>query len=125
MGGTGVNATGVDTKAFLQSIGLAESDPDVTAAYAEHGDDPGELVVRLANIVTKRKQAQQQAPKLSQIMSGGGGQSVAGVSPDTLKTEYEQLTKNIPPGEWGTQQRFDVKLAIRKKAKEAGVQSPV
>ena len=123
--GTRAQGTIVDTKAFLQSIGLTETDPDVTAAYAEHGDDPSELVVRLANIVTKRKQAQSQPPKPAQIMQGGGGTSVGAVTTESLLTEYNNLIKNLPQGEAGIPQMFAAKMSIRKKAAEAKVQPPV
>jgi hypothetical protein len=114
-----------DTTAWLKSVGLTDTDPDVVAAYRDHGDEPGQLAQQLLNITAKRQQVQQRPPNPAQVLSGGGGVTVSGVSRQSLQAEYDAQNKNIPRGEYAIKARGQLKDAIRKKARDAGIESPV
>ena len=123
--GTHQQVASPDTTAWLKSVGLTDTDPDVVAAYRDHGDEPGQLAQQLLNITAKRQQVQQRPANPAQVLSGGGGVTVSGVSKQSLQAEYDALNKTIPRGEYAIKARGQLKDAIRKKARDAGVESPV
>ncbi len=124
-GGTPTQAAGVDTATLVKAVGLDANSPEVLAAIRDHQDNLFEQYAAITNLAVKRQAAQQTPPNSAQIMSAGGGQPVPSVTVDSLTAEYQNLTKNIPPGEEGVRARLDAKIAIRKKAAEAQLQSPV
>jgi hypothetical protein len=109
-------------------VQLAELDansPEVLAAIRDHSHDPIAFKAALFDLRGKKQAAQQAPANPAQIMSGGGGQHVPPVTTDSLQAEYINLTKDLPPGEQGVRRRLDAKIAIRMKAAQAQVNSPV
>jgi len=124
-GGTQTQAAGDTFMAgFLKLAGLDANSAEVTSVFRDT-PNPMEQIARLTALAQERqKQAQPTSSNPAQVLGGSGGVSV-GVTSESLMAEYRNLTKNAPAGEHGIKQLFDAKLAIRKKAAEAGVKSPV
>jgi len=124
-GGTQTQAAGDTFMAgFLKLAGLDANSAEVTSVFRDT-PNPMEQIARLTALAQERqKQAQPASSNPAQVLGGSGGVSV-GVTSESLMAEYRNLTKNAPEGEYGIKQLFESKRAIRKKAAEAGVQSPV
>lgn len=124
-GGTPPQAAGDTFMAgFLKLAGLDANSAEVTSVFRDT-PNPMEQIARLTALAQERqKQAQPASSNPAQVLGGSGGVSV-GVTSESLMAEYRNLTKNAPEGEYGIKQLFEAKRAIRKKAAEAGVKSPV
>lgn len=121
--GSGVAVPGVEAQAVIKAMGYDMGGEEVTRVLREHPNDAVAQVNALANL---RVQAATQVrqPNPAQVMSAGSGQSI-GITTESLKADYDKLTEKLPRGVQGLQGRVDAKIAIQKKAREAGVQSPV
>ena len=111
-----------DHTALLATLGLDPNSPEVLGVVREGGDAASQ-VLKYANLAASKVKTQT-APNPAQQVPIGGGSS-ASVTTDALMKEYQELTKNIPVGQTGIQARFEAQLAIRKKAREAGVPEPI
>lgn len=105
------------TDEVLETLGLSPNDPRVSAIQREGAD-----ASRLLKLAVEQKRAAKQAPPPSAVMPAGGGVS-SSVTTDSLMAEYQQSISRIRRGD--AEPLFKAKLAIRKKAEEAGVPSPV
>jgi hypothetical protein len=122
--GTQTQAGSVDTATLVKQLGLDANSPEVLAAI-RGSDDIASQLATLASLAVKKRAAQQATPNPAQIMTGGGGHSVPPTTTASLQREYEEANQKIPRGANAIQARVNLKGAIRKRAQEAGVESPV
>lgn len=108
----------VDAHAVFAAMGYDPSGPEVTAALRSSSD----FVVQVATLAALKTKA---APANPATMQPAGGGTAPVVSASALEAEYRSMTAKLPGGQAGVKARFDAKIAIRKKAQEAGVPSPV
>lgn len=115
-------APNVDTQAVIAAMGFDPGGAEVTEVVRQYADPLAQIAALAAR---KQAQSQPKQPNPATLQPVGVGGGTPTVSQDALMREYREMTAKIPPGQQGVKARFDAKLAIRKKAAEAGVQSPV
>jgi len=123
MGGNQSQSAGDLTAVLLSPMGLLANDPEVIKIQRDEVD-PLQQVVKFANLAQQRQAAQATPPNPAIVASAGTGVTVS-TTTEALLAEYNNMTKNIPLGERGVDGRYAAKLAIRKKADEAGVMRPI
>ena len=120
--GTNPPAAGVDHTALLTSLGLDPNSAEVLNVVRTT-DDYTAQVASFAALAAQKKSKPAPAPNPAQQVPVGGGSSVT-VTTDSLFREYREQVKGLQ-GERHAQARFNLKKAIREKAAEADVPSPV
>lgn len=113
----------VDHSILITNLGLDANDPEVISVLREGGDELT-TITKYVSIAQARKQKPAPVPNPAQQAPASSGSSVT-ITQASLMQRFSDMTKNVPPGEAGVKARFDAKLAIRKEAAEAGIDSPV
>jgi len=112
----------VDHTALLTSLGLDPNSADVLNVIRTT-DDYTAQVANFAALAAQKKSKPAPAPNPAQQVPVGGGSSVT-VTTDSLFKEYREQVKGLQ-GERNAKARYELKLAIQKRAAEADVPSPV
>lgn len=123
VGGTTPQPASVDHTALLVSLGLDPNSAEVLGVIRAT-DDYTAQVAQFAALAAQKKSKPAPQPNPAQQVPVGGGSSLALTTSD-LDKEYREAIKGIPLGQKGYDRRWQQILAIRKKAEEAGVESPV
>lgn len=123
-GGSPTQPAVIDHTALLDNLGLDPNSPEVLA-IVRAGGDLSQQVIAFGNLAAQKRAKPQPQPNPAQQVPTGGGLPTGSVTSDSLMRKYQELTKNVPPGQAGIQARQSAKYAIRKEADEAGVASPV
>lgn len=115
-------APNVDAQAVFRAMGFDPGGAEVTAVLRQTSDPLAQIAALATMKQAKANPANTPAPA---TMQPAGGGSAMVVSTSELEKEYRNLTAKLPGGQAGVKARFDAKIAIRKKAQEAGIPSPV
>lgn len=116
------NSLSVDVKNLVSSLGLNPADPKVNE-IAGSDDDFTEVVTALAQYATQQKQTRQPSQAAFTPAAGAQGNAQSSDATRFLNEMYAAQMKNVRRGDANGQMRA-IK-AVRDKAKEMGVKSPI